>query len=194
MQQIVGRHFVVGAQMRRRRLEHVAARDGHLLREIGVVFEEHGRRHHLRDAGDRSLILRMLFPEHLVGFGVVNDRGRGAQIGDELSGRIHFVARQHGGRHLARRRDCARLGELALAGLRPRGGVGRRLPGRRVMRGRLDCRGVPRRLLSASRYETETDETAERNRTDPEIPCSVHQDSPNDFISGATEVSVADNL
>ena len=85
VQQVVGRDLVVRVQVRRRRLEDVAARDGDRLREVGVVLEEHRRGHHLGDAGDRALALRVLFPEDLVGFGVVDDRGGGAKIRDEVA-------------------------------------------------------------------------------------------------------------
>ena len=47
---------------------------------VGIVLEEDRRRHHLGDAGNRALALRVLFPEHLIGFGVVDDRRGRAHI------------------------------------------------------------------------------------------------------------------
>ena len=84
--------------------------------EVGIVLEEHRRRHHLGDAGDRPLILRVLFPEHLVGFGVVDDGGGGAKIRHEVAARVDLVARDRGVGHLARRRDGARARRRSLAG------------------------------------------------------------------------------
>ena len=149
VQQVVGRHLVVRVQMGRRRLKDVAARDGHRLRQIRVVLEEHRRGHHLGDAGDRALRLRVLFPEDLVGVGVVDDRGGGAKIRDQPAARVDLVARQDGLGHLARGRDGAGAGELDLARLRPLRRIHRRarprLPLRAVVRS-----GLGRRLQMAA--------------------------------------------
>src|SRR5207244_12748641 len=73
----------------------VAAGDGHLLAEIRVVLEEDGRRHHLRDAGNRPLCLRVLFPEDFVRLGVIDDggRGRSEEHTSELQSPDHLVCR-----------------------------------------------------------------------------------------------------
>ena len=41
MQELLGCNLVVGAQIGRRRAEHVATDDGDRLREVGIVLEEH---------------------------------------------------------------------------------------------------------------------------------------------------------
>ena len=92
--------------------------------EVGVVLEEHGRGHHLGDAGDRALALRVLFPEHLLGVGVVDDGGGGAHVGHQVAARVDLVARQHRVGHLARHRDGAGARQLRLARLRARGRIG----------------------------------------------------------------------
>jgi hypothetical protein len=46
--------------------------------EVERVLEEHDRGHHLGDAGDRARVLRVLFPQHLLGDRVVDDGGFGA--------------------------------------------------------------------------------------------------------------------
>ena len=63
-------------------------------RQVRVALEEHRRGHHLRDAGDRALVLRVLFPEHLVGLRVVDDRGRGPDIRDHRPAIVDLVARR----------------------------------------------------------------------------------------------------
>ncbi len=80
VQEIVERHLVVRAQIRVAGTEDVAPVDRHDTREIRVTLEEHGRRHHLGDAGNRPLVLRVLLPEHLAVVRVVDDGGRGANI------------------------------------------------------------------------------------------------------------------
>ena len=40
------------------------------LREVGIVFEEHDRGHHFRDAGDRPLVLGVLLEQDLAGLRV----------------------------------------------------------------------------------------------------------------------------
>ena len=122
VQQVVGRDLVVEVQVRRRRLEHVASGNRDHLTQIRVVLEEHRRRHHLGDAGDRALLLRVLFPENLIGFGIVDDRGGGANIGHHLAAGVDLVARQHRVGHLARGGAGAGDGEFGLARLRGLGG------------------------------------------------------------------------
>ncbi len=127
MQQVVNGHLVVQPQERRRGEVDVAADDGDHLREVGVALEEHGRRHHLGDAGNRPLVLGVFFPENLLGIGVVDDGGGGAKIRNEVAARVDLVARNrrlgglvagdgagpHGLR-FARNRRLGGLGDLAL--------------------------------------------------------------------------------
>ncbi len=48
--------------------------------------------------------LRVLFPEHLMRLGIVDDRGRRADVRNQVAARVHLVARQDRVGHLARRR------------------------------------------------------------------------------------------
>ena len=64
----------------------VAALDRDLLVQVGVVLEVDERGHHLGDAGDRTLVLGVLFVEDLAGDRVENDGGGSADVGNE-SGR-----------------------------------------------------------------------------------------------------------
>ena len=93
VQHIVERDAVVGAEIGRRGGVDVAALDGDFLRQVGVVFEEHQRGHHLGDAGDRALVLRVLFPQDLAGVRVENDGGRGADIRHQRAVGVGLVPR-----------------------------------------------------------------------------------------------------
>ena len=197
VQQVVGRHLVVRVQVRRRGLEHVAARDGHRLRQVGVVLEEHRRRHHLGDAGDRALALRVLFPEDLVGVGVVDDRGGGAHVRHQVAAGVDLVARQDRVGHLARRGDGAGARQLRLARLRTLGGIGGRV--RRAWPSRLRLRRLRRRLgcvalaaASAGRG-TERDKAGEYKRAYAEKCFSVHLSFPGPRVGKGDGGSVADN-
>ena len=59
---------VVGLEVGRGGGIDVAAFDGDGLVEVRIVLEEDDGRHHLGDAGDRALVLRVLLPEHLAGW------------------------------------------------------------------------------------------------------------------------------
>ena len=95
VQDVVQRDAVVGAEIGGRGGVDVAALDGDFLREVGVVFEEDQRGHHLGDAGDRALVLRVLFPEHLAGLGIEDDGGGGADIRDQRAGRVGLEPGAH---------------------------------------------------------------------------------------------------
>ena len=131
VQDLVQRDPVVRAEIGGRGRVDVAALDGDLLREVGAVLEEHQRRHHLGDAGDRALVLGVLFPEHLARLGVENDGGGGADIGDQGAGRVGLEPRTH--RFLERLEaglftssgGGAGTGEPGLAGLRGAGRIRR---------------------------------------------------------------------
>ncbi len=85
----------VRPEIRGRRRVDVAALDGHVLREVGVVFQEHDRGHHFGDARDRPLVLRVLFPEHLTGRGIENDRSGGAHVRHQVAAGVGLVPRRH---------------------------------------------------------------------------------------------------
>ena len=134
VQDVVERDAVVGPEIGRRGRVDVAALDGDLLREVGIVFEEDHRGHHLGDAGDRALVLRVLFPEHLAGLGIENDGGGGADIRDQGAGRVGLEPGRH--RLLERLEPgaCSRARgggagarQPRLPGLRRGGGIGRLL-------------------------------------------------------------------
>ena len=80
MQHVVQRDPLIGAQIRGRGRVDVASLDRHFCREVGRIFEKHHCGHDLGDAGNGALVLRVLLPENLAGFGVENDRGGGANI------------------------------------------------------------------------------------------------------------------
>ena len=174
VQQVVSRHPVGRAQVRRRGLKHVAALDRDRLTEVGVVLEKHGRRHHFCDAGNRALILGVRLPEHLVRFRVVDNGGGGTDIRNDVAAGVHFEARQDRLGHFPRRRGGTRLCELDL----PRPGSLRRVDGtrrsclRRCHPSRTSLRGG-----GVSRRDADTDENQERKRTNPEQSCSIHSRS-----------------
>ena len=131
VQHVVERDALVGAEIGRRCRVDVAPLDGDFPRQVRVVFEEDQRGHHLRDAGDRSLVLRVLFPEHLAGFRIENDGGRGADIRDQGAVRVGL---EPGAHRLLERREPGLLpgagrrasaGEPCFACAGGRGGVGR---------------------------------------------------------------------
>ena len=150
VQDVVQRDPVVRAEIGGRRRVDVAALDGDLLREVGTVLEEHQRRHHLGDAGDRALVLRVLFPEHLTGLGIENDGGGSADIGDQRAGCVGLEPGTH--RFLERLEPGlfagpgggAGTGEPGLAGLRGAGRIGR-LPRDRACGRLLSRRAFSRR-------------------------------------------------
>jgi hypothetical protein len=84
--------------------------NGNFLRQVGVVFQEHNRRHHLGNAGDRTLVLGIFLPENLTVRGVENDGGGGANIGNEFAACISLVPRRHRLVQSAHARDFARTG------------------------------------------------------------------------------------
>ena len=100
----LGRDDFIGAQIGRRRGAHVAALDTDGLGEVERVLEEHDRGHHLGDAGDRTRVLRVLFPQHLLRHRVVDDGGFGA---DRAGPAIH-------------RRSCGRAASAASRNSRAR--------------------------------------------------------------------------
>ena len=154
VQDVVERDSLVRSEIGRRRGVDVAALDGDFPREIRLALEEHERGHDLGDARDRALVLRVLFPEHLAGLRVEDDRRRGADIRHERAGRrVGLVSRGH--RLLqdadARQLPCpggsAGTGQAGPPGLRGGGGIdglaNRRCPGlRRALLGRFsrNCR------------------------------------------------------
>ena len=140
VQQIGDPNAIVRAQIGRRRAQRVGAGDRDFLVEVGRRLEEHDRGHHFRDAGDRALVHRVFFVEHLAGGGVVNNGGGGADI-------RHDVARVVGAE-----RGCLGFGERPgrSAGFRAGGADARSTcPG--TGRGRrlgLGCRFGSRRNLT----------------------------------------------
>ncbi len=104
VEKILRGDVVTGAQIRRGRVVDVGALHGDRSRERHVAFEEDERRHHLGDARDRSLFLRVRLPEHLIGLGVVDDGGLGADVGHFFAELIDLEARR---RELAHRLGAA---------------------------------------------------------------------------------------
>ena len=178
--------------MGRRGLKHIAARDGDLLGQIRVVLEEYRRRHHLGDAGNRALALRVLFPEDLIRFRVIDDRRGGTDIRHEVAARVDLVAWQDRVGHFARHRDCARTSQRQLPRLRARrrvnGPLARRLDGRRRF-----CGFGASFRRRVSRHDAETDHCRERKKTDPETCFSVHVECPGPVFSEVTSGSVTKN-
>ena len=105
--------------MRRRCVIHIAALNRDRLRQVRVVLEEDSCGHHFRDARDGTLILRIRFPEHLVGLRVIDDRRCGSNVRHQIAARVYLVTRQHGIGNFPRCRHRARTGQLGLACPRP---------------------------------------------------------------------------
>ena len=131
VQDIVQRNAIVGAQIGGRRCVDIATLDGDFLREVGIIFEEHQGRHHLGDAGDRALVLRVLFPQNLTRLGIENDGGGSADIGDQRAVRVRlepgthrFLERLEPGLFAGPGSDAS-TGEAGLPSLGGRGRVGR---------------------------------------------------------------------
>ena len=88
MQQVLQRHAFVRPQVGDRRAPGVGPVHHELFGQVGVVLDEADRRHHLRDAGNRTLIEGLFLPQDLAGLGVVDDRGFRADVGDNRPGRV----------------------------------------------------------------------------------------------------------
>ena len=174
---VVARHPVVGVQVRRRPGRRRCARpcicdrSGLSSRNTVAVMTWY--------AGDRPLILRILFPEHLIGLGVVDD-GRGRMnVRDQVATRVNLVARQNRVGHFARRRRGASASERGLARERPfrriRGGAVRGLDGRFRLGSCSPLRlGSRLRLSCVGRRGADANDREERKRTDPEKRFPVH--------------------
>ena len=89
VQQRVNRQPFAAAQIRHRRGPHVHRIDNDLALEIELVLEEHDRSHHLRDAGNRTLLILVLREEDFLGDGVVDDGRLGANVGDHAAAAVH---------------------------------------------------------------------------------------------------------
>ena len=128
-----------------------------------------------------ALVLGILFPQHFVRFGVIDDRRGGTDIRHEITARVDLVAWQDRVGHLARHRDCARTSQRQLPRLRARrrvnGPLARRLAGRRRF-----CGFGARFCRRVSRHDAETDHCRERKRTDPETCFSVHVECPGPVV------------
>ena len=93
VQQVRQAHAIVGAQVGRRGAQRVRAHNLDFLVQVGRGLEEHDRGHHLRDAGDRALVLGILFVEHLAGRRVVDDGGGGPDFGHHVAGFVGAISR-----------------------------------------------------------------------------------------------------
>ena len=148
MQQVRKAHAVVGAQIGRRRAQRVRAHNLDFLVEVGGGLEEDDRRHHLRDAGDRALVLGILFVEDLAGRRVVDDGGRGADVGHDVSGFVGAIPWR-----LRLGQGPGRPGRLG-AGRADAGGAGASPGGgRRLLRGRGCGAGRSRSRLRDGRRD-----------------------------------------
>ena len=95
MKDVIQGNPLVGAQECRGGGVGVATLDRDLLREIGIVFEEHHGGHHLGDARDGALVLRVLGPQNLAGFRIENDGRRRTHVRHQRAGFVGLVARRH---------------------------------------------------------------------------------------------------
>jgi hypothetical protein len=155
VQQVISGELEAGAQIGGRGARDVRSlhRDGR--RQGGAAFEKHQCGHHLGDARNRALILRVVFPQDLARHRVVDDGGFGANIRHFAAELINAETR---GLHFAQLAGASRgpgLGQLsaavACAGRRIRrlllfggGGAGRSLGGFRSRSCRL-CKRWRRR-------------------------------------------------
>ena len=153
--------------------------------QIGIVLENDGRGHHLRDARNRSLSLGVLFPEDFVGLGIVDDRRGCPQIGNQIAAGVDLVARDDRVGHLRGRRRCTAL--------RGRGPAARRRFRGRFRRGLLDRR-FRAGLSGCSRDARQTDEASERKVTDPENWFPAHESRPEAVTCPGSRVIVARQL
>ena len=167
MQEVADGDLVVQPEVRGRRARDVGSRDRDDMGQIGIVLEDDGGRHHLRDARNRSLVSRVLFPEDLVGLGIVDDRRGCPQIGNQIAARVDLVARDDRVGHLAAVADGTALRGRGPAGAR------RRFRGR-FRRGLFDRR-FRAGLRRCSRDARQTDEASERKVTDPENWFLAHE-------------------
>ena len=93
VQQVVLGHAVAGTDVGGGRAIDVGPLDHDLRVEVGRVLQHDRRRHHLRDAGNRSLDLRVLLPQHLSGARVIDDGGFGADVGHQRAGFVELEMR-----------------------------------------------------------------------------------------------------
>ena len=121
VQQVRQAHAIVGAQIGRRRAQRVRAHNLDFLVQVGRGLEEDNRGHHFGDAGDRALVLGILFVEHLAGRRVVDDGGGRPDFGDDVAGIVGAIpGRLRLGQGLCRPAARARAARMRAARARAR--------------------------------------------------------------------------
>ncbi len=96
VQQVCVADELVRLEIGHRGVREVRPGHGDLLREIRIVGHERDGRHDLGQAGDRPLVVGVLFPEDSSGLRVEDDGGGGADVGNHVPELVALEARGHG--------------------------------------------------------------------------------------------------